>query len=143
MTNSEQGERLPLWRRLLVSPPLIWGAFTVVLCLHLWWLFVSKDPVIVQRFGAFVIFIGILVAARPYLRRGPEEAVRSALPRDPRNFSMGADAGAKRRELVAKLTPEILKDVQAERVWGVATILFGTIINGYGDIVAKWLLDLV
>jgi len=143
MTNSEQGDPPPLWRRLLISPAVVWGVWVAVLIAHLWWLCVSMDPVIVQRFGAFTIIIGILMAARPYLRNGPEKVTQAAIPRPPGLFPVKSEDIALYRERVAKEAPEVQKDVLAERRNGVLMVGMGTLINGYGDVVAKWLLGQV
>ena len=107
---------------------------------HWAWFFHSHDLAVAQRFGASLIVIGIVVTSVPFIRSGVREAVERQIPGAPFPFYVSAtiiEDEIKRRH---SIRPSVLTDVLAERVIGVALIVVGTFVNGYGDLLFKWLL---
>ena len=113
--------------------------FITVSAGHIVWLRTTHDPAIWARFGTTLIGLGIIVAAQPFFRTGFLEAVNRQMPG--RYLS-----GTRSIELLQQQTAEhkiarlgIVHDVVAEKVIGVALILFGTLANGYGDLPLRWM----
>jgi hypothetical protein len=114
-------------------------AFLILSAGHLFWFVATHDPIIGIRFGTAVITLGIVVTARPYFRTGLQETVNRQMPGH--HVSTEASSAHLQRQTEAHVIarPGIVHDVVAERVIGVALILFGTLANGYGDLPLRWM----
>jgi hypothetical protein len=114
-------------------------AFLLLVGGHLVWFVATHDPTIGMRFGTAVITLGIVVTARPYFRTGLQETVNRQMPGH--HLSAQASNVRLQRQMEAHVIarPGIVHDVVAERVIGVALILFGTLTNGYGDLPLRWM----
>jgi hypothetical protein len=129
-----------MMRRLALSywtPPL---AGLVLLALHLVWA-IRWEPgrrgEIATGFGACLIVLGLLVAARPYIRAGREGMYAQARPRHPGSFAIPHEATVRFRERVAATEHERRRDVDAERIYAVVVIVVGTLLNGYGPALVR------
>ncbi|MEE7441104.1 hypothetical protein [Methylobacterium oryzae] len=123
-------------RRLSLSywTPVVAGL--VLLGLHLTWAIrwePAKRGEAVTGFGACLIVLGLLVAARPYIRAGRQGMYDAARPRHPGAFAMAQGSSARFRARVEASEPERRRDVDAERIYAVAVIVAGTLLNGYGS----------
>lgn len=145
-----------MMRRLALSywTPALAGV--VLLGLHLVWA-IRWDPArrgeIATGFGAGLIVLGLLVAARPYIRSGVRHLVDTEVgppPSDRRRDAL--DAQFQRPVIVpdelmylvdgaryASKRVEVRRDVLAERVIAVAVIVAGTLLNGYGPALVRLL----
>lgn len=115
------------------------AAFLILAAGHIVWFIATHDPSIGMRFGTAVITLGIVVTARPYFRTGLRETVDRQMPGH--HLSAQASSAHLQRQTEAHVIarPGIVHDVVAERVIGVALILFGTLANGYGDLPLRWI----
>jgi hypothetical protein len=121
----------------LVDAPWKIVLMTLVLILsHAAWFRSGHEPVVIQRCGAALIMLGVLVAARGFLREGLDAAVNRQLPRSPFAPYYSEEIDKQWREKCAELRPEIERDVRAERGWAFRLITIGTALNGYGDLSA-------
>lgn len=129
-----------MMRRLALSywTPIALGI--VLLGLHLawaiWWEPARRGE-IATGFGASLIVLGLLVAARPYIRAGREGMYAQARPRHPGAFAISNDASVRFRERVEATEPERRRDVDAERIYAIAVIVAGTLLNGYGPALVR------
>jgi hypothetical protein len=120
-----------------------WASYATVFLIlavgHVAWYSVTHDPTIGMRFGTAVIALGIVVTARPYFRIGLRETVDRQMPGH--HLSVQASIAHLQLQTAAHkiARPGIVHDVVAERVIGVALILFGTLANGYGDLPLRWM----
>jgi hypothetical protein len=120
-----------------------WASYVTVFVIlavgHFVWFDITHDPTIGMRFGTAVIALGIVVTARPYFRIGLRETVDRQMPG--RQLSSQASVAHLHRQTKAHkiARPGIVHDVVAERVIGVALVLFGTLVNGYGDMPLRWM----
>jgi len=105
---------------------------------HLYWAIRTGKAEWLQRSGASVIICGIFIVARPLIRSGVDRIANQQLPRYPGTFAMATDSWKKHDDAIAKIRPEIVRDVQAERFFGVVVIVIGTVLNGYGDLLLRW-----
>lgn len=123
---------LSYWTPILVGLAL--------LGLHLAWA-IRWDPArrgeIVTGFGASLIVLGLFVAARPYIRAGREGMYAQARPRHPGAFAVSHEATVRFREHVDATERERRRDVDAERIYAVAVIVVGTLLNGYGPVLVR------
>lgn len=129
-------------RRLALSywTPITFGV--ALLGLHLAWAIrwePTKRGEAVTGFGACLIVLGLLVGSRPYIRSGLQAvAAQQAFP--PHFAAYESDEtiaekiGAHEARTVAA-TPDVI----AERVIAVAVIVIGTLLNGYGSALVRWL----
>lgn len=101
---------------------LAWGA---------WWE-PAKRGEIATGYGACLIVLGLLVAARPYIRAGRTALYAQARPRHPGAFAISEETSRKFHEQVKATEPQRRRDVDAERIYAVAVIAAGTLLNGYG-----------
>ena len=143
-----------MMRRLALSYWTPTFAGLVLLGLHLAWA-IRWDPArrgeIVTGFGACMIVLGLLVAARPYIRAGVRQLVDAEVgPRPPDRLRDALEAQFQRPVIVpdellylidgaryASKRGEIRRDVLAERVIAVAVIGTGTLLNGYGPALVR------
>jgi hypothetical protein len=89
-----------------------------------------------QRVGAPLIVMGIIIAARPFIRVGPRVWIEITLPR----VGVFPTGPGKIQRVVKRVRPEIEKDVSATQIWGPLLLVLGTILSGYGDLLADgWL----
>ena len=134
-----------MMRRLALSywTPILAGL--VLLGLHLVWA-IRWDPArrgeIATGFGACLIVLGLVVAARPYVRAGRGATVAHNMPPLDGLF-LGPDQTAEEMEAeIAEREAErvrIAKDVVAEREVAVVVIAIGTLLNGYGPALVRLL----
>lgn len=124
-------------RRLLLNTWLwitLSGLLFVSHGLWAWWM-CSGAPI--QRIGAPLIVIGIFVAARPFIRAGGLTAIiEKSLPRAG-VYPLKAGEPHRIREAAR---PETEKDVRATQLSGPILIVLGTVLSGYGDLLANALL---
>lgn len=126
--------------------------FVIIGTGHGAWFVAVRDPEIGLRFGAALTCLGIVVTALPYFRTGLEEAVNRQLPAglleavSPSPPSQHVSDYStlqllRRKQAEHKIVrPGIVHDVVAERIVGVALIILGTLVHGYGDLPLKWLI---
>jgi hypothetical protein len=121
---------LGLWRVSLLA--------LVLLGMHGWWAIACRDGVHMQRGGAALIFLGILVASLPYWGKSFSDLVQKAIPIRSNHFPVrgSAKSNSERRANAAQGTA---REVAAEHYLGVIVILAGTAVNGYGDLPLRWL----
>ena len=93
----------------------------------------------VTGFGACLIVLGLLVAARPYVRAGKARLIDAALPQDMAGYLVGETYLDDLRAAQDAARPEAERDFWAERVISVAVIIVGTALNGYGAPLVRWL----
>jgi hypothetical protein len=109
----------------------------VLLGVHICWFVrtsINQRPEAVSGFGAVLVLFGIVLAARPFLRKGFRagiaEMTGKAMPPQYGMFvtdeKYDADHEAKR--------PQVQADVIAERVVGVVLITVGTILSGWAGL---------
>lgn len=126
--------------------------FMIIVAGHIGWFAFARQPEIGLRMGAALVCLGIIVTARPYFRIGLRETVDRQLPTGlldavsppppPLRSSYGFHKFlTKQKQAHKNLRPGIVHDVVAERVVGVALILFGTLLHGYGDLPLRWIFD--
>ncbi|QGM99901.1 hypothetical protein [Methylocystis parvus] len=133
-----------------------WFGYSAIFLLigvaHGVWFAAVREPEIGLRFGAAVICLGIVVTARPFFRTGLRETVDRQLPPGlldavspslPQPHSDYASLRHLRWQKVEhkRVRPGIVHDVVAERVIGVALILLGTFVHGYGDLPLRWIAE--
>ena len=117
------------------------GSLAIVL--HVRWYTVDKAPgdEVVSGFGAALVVLGIFVAARPFLRagvRGMAEQTGQQTQYQGYIDDIGTMEAASRAADQARIEAAI-PDVWAERVVAVVVIVTGTLLNGYGPLVARLL----
>ena len=115
----------------------------VVLVLHVRWYTVDKAAggEAVSGFGAALVVLGILVAARPFLRAGVRGMAEQTVQQTQYQGyvdDVGTMEAASRAADQARIEAAI-PDVWAERVIAVVVIVIGTLLNGYGPPVARLL----
>lgn len=127
--------------------------FTIFGAGHIVWFIAAHDPEIGLRFGAALISLGIVVTARPYFRTGLRAAVNRQLPAGlleavshspPHHPPSGYSSIQLLKQQQAEhkiVRPGIVHDIVAEKVIGVALILLGTLVHGYGDLPLKWIVE--
>jgi hypothetical protein len=119
---------------------------------HIVWFAVARETEIGLRLGAALICLGIVVTARPYFRIGLRETVDRQLPpglldavapSQPQPHSDYSSLRLLRQQKLEhkRVRPGIVHDVMAERVIGVALVLLGTVVHGYGDLPLKWIFE--
>jgi hypothetical protein len=89
-----------------------------------------------QRGGAALIVFGILVASLPYWGQKFSDLVERAISIRPSFFGSSSGPSVSQRRAAAR--PQAAWAVVAEHYLGVLVILFGTAVNGYGDLLLKW-----
>jgi hypothetical protein len=128
------------------------ATFLFIVAGHIVWFAVSREPEIGLRLGAALICLGIVVTARPYFRIGLRETVDRQLPpglldaitsSQPQPHSDYSSLRLLRQHKAEhkRVRPGIVHDVMAERVIGVALVLLGTLVHGYGDLPLKWVFE--
>ena len=112
----------------------------VAIVLHVRWYTVDKGQgaEIVSGFGAVLVVLGVFVGSRPYIRAGVGGLVSAALPRPP-IVPIGGGFPKMMVEQIRAERPRVVLDVLAERVIAVAVVVAGTLLNGYGPLVARML----
>lgn len=107
-------------------------AWTVVIAVgHGAWLWIEREPGIVQRCGSALVVLGIVVGARGFLREGVKAAVGRQMPRPLGVFPVSHETLMRSKERSEAMRPEIERDVRAERIWAFCLIIIGTTLNGY------------
>jgi hypothetical protein len=106
---------------------------------HIVWFRTTHDPAIAARFGTTLISLGIVVTAQPFFRTGLLEAVNRQMPGRQLSGRSAVEPVQRQNEEQKIARPGIVHDVVAERVIGVGIILFGTLVNGYGDLPLRWM----
>lgn len=125
-------------RRLALSYWTPIGLGVVLFGTHLAWAIrwaPGKRGEVVTGFGACLIVLGLLVAARPYLRAGREVATADAMKPLLGSIAFGDTTYDEAREAER---PHVRRDVIAEREIAVAVIIVGTLLNGYGSPLVRW-----
>ena len=125
-------------RRIVTSH---WTAVTLgalAVLLHVRWYTVDKalGGEVLSGFGAALVVLGIFVGSRPYIRAGLAKLVSDGLPAYGAGF-FSSDALKEHRDRVAAERPKVLRDVLAERVLAVGVVIIGTLLNGYGSLIAR------
>jgi hypothetical protein len=119
---------------LKLGGPATWLALGMALTTsHLFWLFCTRDPVVIQRFGAGLGVVGALSIAVPYLRN-IEGEVASRLPRSGGLFPRSPERAERDRERREAAKPRVRSEVVQERIWGALVVVVGALLNGYGDL---------
>jgi hypothetical protein len=134
-----------------------WVGYAMILVIvgaaHVVWFDAARDPKIGLRFGAALTCLGIVVTALPYFRAGLHETVNRQLPAGLLDAISASPPSQhvsdyltlqllKRKQAEhKKLRPGIVHGVVAERIIGVALIVLGTLVHGYGDLPLKWLIE--
>ncbi|MCJ2074784.1 hypothetical protein MKK68_03845 [Methylobacterium sp. E-016] len=143
-----------MMRRLALSYWTPIGAGLVLLSLHLAWAIrwePSKRGEVVTGFGACLIVLGLLIAARPYIRSGMRHFVDAEVgppPADRLRDYLAAQTQIPKivsGELMylvdgaryASKRAEVRRDVLAERAVAVVVIAAGTLLNGYGPLLVR------
>lgn len=114
------------------------AAGLVLLGLHLTWAIrwePTKRGEILTGFGACLIVLGLLVAARPLIGSGLAGAAAQAAP-----IARAAILSGERindPDLMARRA-RARSDIAAERVVAVIVIAIGTLLNGYGSPLVRW-----
>lgn len=113
------------------------GALAIFL--HVRWYVVDKAAggEVVSGFGAVLVVLGVFVGSRPYIRAGVAGLIEAGLPALGAGFLIGPDTYREHQELVEKVRPQVTRDVWAERVVAVAIVILGTLLNGYGPLLAR------
>jgi hypothetical protein len=106
---------------------------------HVIWFHICHDPVVLQRCGAALIVLGVVVAAQRFIREGTQAAVDGQIPPLPVTFLVPHETTTEWNKQRKAMRPQLEKDVRAERVWGFGLIIVGTLLNGYGDLPLKWM----
>lgn len=124
--------------------------FAAIFGAHVAWFVATGDDEIGGRLGAALTCLGIVVTALPYFRTGLGEQVKRQLPhglldaiKEPEQSAPHREYSSLRHLRLKKtehklIRPAIVHDIVAERIVGVGTILLGTAIHGYGDLVLQW-----
>lgn len=113
-------------------------AFVVMTALHLRWLHRSAHAgEVLSAYGAGVVVLGVLVGSRPYLRAGVADLIERDMPEGGAGVFGGPVYDAEMGELRRKALPGVTLDVWAERVIAVATVVAGTLLNGWGTPLAR------
>ena len=126
-------------RRIVTS---YWTAVTLgalAVLLHVSWYTVDKAPggEVLSGFGAALMVLGIFVGSRPYIRAGLAKLVSDGLPAYGAGFFSSDALLKEHRDRVAAERPKVLRDVLAERVLAVGVVIIGTLLNGYGSVIAR------
>lgn len=90
-------------------------------------------------FGAALVVVGVFIGSRPYIRAGVAGMIQAALPKYRAGFLAGPNTTRQHHERVAAERPKVTRDVWAERVVAVSVVILGTLLNGYGPLVARLL----
>jgi hypothetical protein len=118
---------------------------------HYVWFTKTHDAAIGACFGAILTALGIMVTAQPFFRTGFKDAVNRQMPEGLVEAVGGPLAGQplagrspahllKQQKAAHKVAlPGVMHDVMAERVVGVALIFLGTLLQGYGELLVKWM----
>ena len=112
----------------------------IVIAGHIRW-FTRGGPTaeVISGFGAAFVVLGIWVAARPFLRMGvramAEQSVQGTAPQAIGWDVPPPEAGVAYQARIDAAMP----DVWAERVIAVLVIVVGTLLNGYGGVIARGL----
>ena len=128
------------FRRIVSSYWTALALGVVALALHVRWYVVDKAPgaEVVSGFGAVVVAITITAIGASLLLPGAlDRATAGAAPQDFRMFwhKHDPEAGSKRDALLAEVRLEII----VERLVIGGAVLIGTLLNGYGALVARLL----
>ena len=113
-------------------------AYIVMSALHWRWLWRSTHASdVLSAYGAGLVVLGLLVAARPFIRAG----VRRMAEQDVQAPQFGGWATA---EYVAEgwaayriRVDAVIPDVWAERVAAIGVLVVGTLLNGWGTPLAR------
>ncbi len=119
-----------------------WTALALValaMFLHVRWYTVDKaaGAEVVSGFGAALVALGVLVGSKPYIRAGIAGLIEAGLPDGGAGVFGGPTYDASLKKLHDEMRPQVTRDVWAERVVAVATVILGTLFNGYGPLVAR------
>ena len=114
------------------------AAWAVMSALHWRWLWRSAHAGdVLSAYGAGLVVLGLLVAARPFIRAGVRPtAIQSVAAQAPQTFGYGGprpEAYAAHDARVGAAMP----DVWAERVVAVGVVVVGTLLNGWGTSLAR------
>ena len=107
-----------------------------VTVMHLVWLMRSDHAgEVVSGFGSVLVVLGVWVAAFPFIRHGLTRVV-DQMPRVSDVVLPEFRSMALRREERDERAKQ-RRDQIDERIWGVAIVLLGTLLNGYGAPLAR------
>ncbi len=115
------------------------GLGVAAIVLHVRWYTVDKawGGEVVSGLGAALVVLGVLVASRPYVRLGYSGLVQAGLPKSHAGVWGGPVYDASVAKLQDEARPQVVRDVWAERIVAVAVVVLGTLLNGYGPLVAR------
>ena len=126
--------------RILVSYWTAIFAWVVMTVLHLRWLHRSTHAGdVISAYGAGLTVLGLLVAARPFLKMGVDRTARSQVPQLPFAFAAPDTEEGMRpfREHQEAAFRYFRREIIAERVIAVAVVVVGTLLNGWGTPLAR------
>jgi len=136
--NAVAANRMTWIKRTLGCRWTVLAVGIVFLLLHAQW-FIRVSPnhqaEVVSGFGAVLIVLGIWLVALPFLRKGIEKATADAMPPPLSGFLVPPEYDESREAQ----RPQARRDVMDEQVFGVITIVIGTILNGYATPIAHTL----
>ncbi|MCC7427891.1 MAG: hypothetical protein IT557_13370 [Alphaproteobacteria bacterium] len=121
-------------RKILISTPLWIGAACIILTGHTWWAVQVGAGHPIPRGGALIILCGLAVIARPIVRLGIAEFVQRLSSFDGGNITPTSEEIEDGREKH--------QDALAVQFAGPLLVGSGTLLAGYGDLIARWLLRL-
>ncbi len=126
-------------RRVLLSDWTVLWLLALGVFLHARWYGVGKaiGGEVVSGSGAWLVALGVLVASRPYIRAGWDRLINAGLPAYGAGFMTDDDTLRKHHELLKVERPKVVRDVLNERVIAVVVIVVGTMLNGYGPLIAR------
>jgi hypothetical protein len=122
-----------VYRARAFDPRLGWWFSLGVMILHFALAYVTKDGGWISAGGAVVIVIGVITIARALIRVGDEKMMRSG-----RTVArlMRTDAEGKLVPARPEEERQQYQDAKAEFQHGPALVIVGTLINGYGSVLA-------
>lgn len=114
----------------------------VAVALHVRWYTVDKASggEVVSGLGAALVVLGVWVGGRAYVRSGIHGAAVQATTTRALVINTdehGGDMGAAIAAAKAKRAAEVEPDMIAERVVAVVVVVLGTLLNGYGSLIAR------
>lgn len=107
--------------------------------LHVRWYTVDNAPggEVVSGFGAALVTIGIVLGVASLLRDGLQSTARR-IAHGP-DQGVFAEAYAEARANNEATVPGIVRDLALERIGAAGAAILGTLLNGYGPLVARLL----
>jgi hypothetical protein len=131
----------PAWKRVVLNywTPIVLGV--ALLVPHAWWFALCSadtrsEPV--AGFGALMIVLGLLVAARPFVLTGIRGTARQSVPVPYLGtFAMPEGHARRTKEAHERRISKAVPGVIAERVVAVIVVAVGTLVNGYSALLPR------